>query len=53
MTIPPEKEKSKNTHRSFVREPLTGADNGCLRGIIVFIGLLLMFGFILYVMSQL
>lgn len=53
MTIPSEKTKPKNTNRPFVREQIKGADKGCLRGVIVLIGLLLVFGLILFVMSQL
>ena len=53
MTNPPEKQKPKNTARPFVRGQILGAEGGCLRGVIVFIGLLLMFGFILFVMSRL
>ena len=53
MTNQPEKPKPKNSQRPFVREQIKGADHGCLRGIVVFIGLLLMFGAILFVMSRL
>jgi len=53
MTISPEKQKPKNTHRPFIREQITGANQGCLRGIIIFIGLILLFGAILFVLSRL
>lgn len=53
MTIPPEKQKPKNTSRPFVREQIIGADKGCLRGLIVFMGLLMMFSLLLFVMSRL
>jgi hypothetical protein len=52
MTTPPKNQKPKNTARPFVREQIKGADKGCLRGVVVFIGLLLVFGLILFVMSQ-
>lgn len=52
MTTSPEKQKTKNTSRPFVREQIKGADKGCLRGVVVFVGLLLVFGLILFVMSQ-
>lgn len=52
MTIPPNQEKPKNSQRPFVREQIGGADRGCIRGILVFIGLFMLFGLILFVMSQ-
>ena len=52
MTTPPEKEKTKQSSNSFVREQILGADQGCVRGVLVFMGLLLLFGLILFVMSQ-
>jgi len=53
MTTPPDKPKVKNTSDPIVKQQIKGADHGCLRGIVVFIGLLLMFGAILFVMSRL
>jgi len=53
MSTPPEHKKDKNTHRPFVREQINVAEHGCVRGILVFIGLLLLFGAILFVMSKL
>ncbi len=52
MTIPPNQEKPKHTKRPIVREQIEGADSGCIRGILVFIGLFMLFGLILFVMSQ-
>ena len=53
MTPPPEKDKPKIGDRPVIREPLPDTNGSCLRGILVFIGLLIIFGVILWVMSQL
>ncbi len=53
MITPPDKPKAKNKSHSIVKEQIKGADYGCVRGIVVFSGLLLMFGAILFVMSRL
>lgn len=53
MAFPPDQNKQKNTDKPFVREQINVGEQGCLRGVVVFIGLLVMFGVILFVMSRL
>jgi|GEM_PF-5449683 len=53
MSQPPQDDKQKHTKQPFVREQISVANDGCVRGIFVFIALCLIFGAILFVMSQL
>lgn len=53
MNFVPEPDKTKRKKSSVIREQITSGESSCLRGVFVFIGLLLLFGVILFVMAQL
>jgi hypothetical protein len=53
MTHSPKQEKTKLANQRIVRGEIKGTEQGCIRGIVVFLGLLLFFGVVLFVLSQL
>lgn len=53
MTPKSKNEKPKHSEQPIIREEIKGTEQGCVRGIVILVGLLLFFGVVLFVLSQL